>query len=112
MLSFKIDKPDQTLHLIEDLKAALPFEVLLTKHMRVTLRKEHPQLKLAARQTVEEVHYMGDEGGITCHLTGEPDAEAGVLVSITGVEIPPTSPLKKQVAAYQKHRVKKLRKRI
>ena len=83
-----LDNPEKTSELITELKAALPFEVELTP----------------------EVSYLGDEGGILCHIIpGEASGNA-IVISITHVRMHRTQLLAKPVFDYQKHRVKKLKK--
>jgi hypothetical protein len=58
---------------------------------------------------ISEVLYLGDEGGIVCHMV-PPDGSKAALVSLTHVRVPPSMPLAADVLLYQKRRVKKLRK--
>ncbi len=58
---------------------------------------------------MSDVSYLGDEGGIVCHVQPE-DAESVIVVSLTHVRVPRTFPLATAVLDYQKHRVKKLKK--
>ena len=61
------------------------------------------------RQIVSDLSYLGDEGGIMCHIA-RPDSEGRVIISLTHVRLPRSMPLAQAVADYQKHRVKKLKK--
>jgi hypothetical protein len=105
-----LDDPEQTQRLLAALKASLPFEVHLTPALARLLRAEHAVLGAGDRQMVSEVSYLGDEGGIVCHM-GPPDGGKAAIVSLTHVRVPPSMPLAAEVLQYQKHRVKKLRKR-
>ena len=58
---------------------------------------------------VSEVSYLGDEGGIVCHMVA-PDGGKAAIVSLTHLRVSPSMPLGADVLRYQKHRVKKLRK--
>ena len=60
--------------------------------------------------TVTLLHYMGDEGGILCKLDLGPDMENAAYVSITHLRFDPRLPLAREINAYQKHRVKRLRR--
>jgi len=61
--------------------------------------------------TVTEVMYMGDEGGVMCHLTfDEEDATEVFLTSITHLAFDRRLPVAREIAAYQKHRIKRLRR--
>jgi hypothetical protein len=104
-----LDEPEKTSWLLAALKAALPFEVQLTPPLARLLRKQHVALAAGDRQTVSEMSYLGDEGGIVCHLA-PPDGGKVAIVSLTHVRVPPSMPLAAEVLRYQKHRVKKLRK--
>ena len=57
---------------------------------------------------------MGDEGGIMCHIQPsnvQPSNDANPIVtSITYVRVLAHMPFAPDIIAYQKHRVKKLRK--
>ena len=103
------DDPEKTRRLLAALKASLPFEVHLTPPLARLLREEQVALAARNRQTVSEVSYLGDEGGIVCHMV-PPDGDKAAIVSLTHVRIPPSMPLAAEVLRYQKHRVKKLRK--
>ena len=104
-----LDDPEKTRRLLAALKASLPFEVHLTPPLARLLRAEHVALGAGDRQTVSEVSYLGDEGGIVCHMV-PPDGGKTAAVSLTHVRVPPSMPLAAEVLRYQKHRVKKLRK--
>ena len=102
------DDPEKTRRLLAALKASLPFEVHLTPPLARLLREEQVALAARDRQTVSEVSYLGDEGGIVCHIV-PPDGGKAAIVSLTHVQVPPSMPLTAEVLRYQKHRVKKLR---
>ena len=69
---------------------------------------ERVVLPAGDRQTVSAVSYLGDAGGIVCHIV-PPDGGDVAFVSLTHVRVPPSMPLAAEVLRYQKHRVKKLR---
>ena len=71
-------------------------------------RQQNP-VAIKSIETVSEVSYLGDVGGIICHIQPE-DAESSVLVSLTHVRVRRTLPFAAAVLDYQKHRVKKLKK--
>ena len=88
---------------------ALPFEVDLTSELLATLKQKQFSAALERRQIVSQLSYAGDEGGILCHI--QPPNEPNVIVtSITHIRVPVYLPFAPDVADYQKHRVKKLRK--
>jgi hypothetical protein len=104
-----LDKPEKTAELIATLKAALPFEVLLTPELTASLAHHEKPVAVKATETVSDISYAGDEGGIVCHITIADGANT-IYASLTHVRIPRTLPFAADVLAYQKHRVKKLRK--
>jgi hypothetical protein len=55
------------------------------------------------------VSYLGDLGGIVCHLQ-PPEAQEVAVISLTHVRVPPSLPVAAQVVRYQKHRLKELRR--
>ncbi len=104
-----LDKWEETRDLIASLKAAAPFEVELTPPIVAQLRIGTPPFDLEPRQTVRDVSYAGDEGGILCHI--EPEDGARVLVvSLTHLRLRRSLPFAAAVFDYQKHRTKKLKK--
>jgi len=106
-----IDDPDKTERLTEEMKASLPLETRLSPNVKRTLSKQSPETSLPDRCTVTEIFYMGDEGGIACWLDiGGPDTKTPFIVSITHLIFDRRCPLFRQIDAYQRHRVKKLKK--
>jgi hypothetical protein len=103
-----LDDPGKASRLLAALEAALPFEVHLTPPLARLLREQQVALPAGDRPTVSGVSYLGDEGGIVCHIV-PPDGGEAVIVSLTYVRVPPSMPLAAEVLRYQKHRVKKLR---
>ena len=101
------DDPEKARRLLAALKAALPFEVHLTAPLARLLREQHVAPAARDRQMVSEVSYLGDEGGIVCHMV-PPDGSKAAIVSSTHVRVPPSMPLAADVLRYRRHRVKKL----
>src|ERR1700730_2023911 len=104
-----LDNPEKTFRLLALLKSALPFEVELAGHLIKRLEAENAAVGAQTRQVVSDLSYAGDEGGIVCHMVSQGKREA-LIVSLTHVRIPRTMPFAADVADYQKHRVKKLKK--
>jgi hypothetical protein len=106
-----IGNPGKTQRLLSDLQAALPLETRIGPQLAVLLRDKMPDLKPFQRCQVTKVFYTGDEGGILCHLDLTEDASEEVyLTSITHLVFDPRLPLARQIAAYQKHRIKGIRR--
>jgi hypothetical protein len=104
-----LDKPEKTAELLVAMRAALPFEVSLTPELVTHLARHEKPASVKATETVTELSYAGDEGGIVCHIK---IADGGnmVVASLTHVRVARTLPFAADVLAYQKHRVKKLKR--
>ena len=104
-----LDKPEKTRQLIATLETALPFEVALTPELIARLARQQKPIAVKPVEIVSRISYLGDEGGIACHIY--PDGvDAMVVTSLTHVRVPRTLPFAAAVIDYQKHRVKKIRK--
>ena len=104
-----LDDPAQTERLLAALKATLPFEAQISPEALQQLRGRDGGSVWTAHQTVRAVSYLGDMGGIACHLQ-PPEAQEVAVISLTHIRVPPSLPVAAQVARYQKHRLKKLRR--
>jgi hypothetical protein len=51
----------------------------------------------------------GDDGGIVCRLEAAAETAEAVFASITHLRFDPRPPVTREIVAYQKHRVKRLR---
>lgn len=105
-----LDHPEKTARLLAALKAAVPFDVELLPALIDYLRAENLTAEVKTRQSVSDLSYAGDEGGIVCHLSPSAETRQALVVSLTHVRVPCSMPLSAAVASYQKHRVKKLKK--
>ena len=107
-----IDDPDQVDRLLDRMRAALPLPARMTPRLLATVRDQDPATPLAAACSVTQIDYAGDEGGIVCHLERGGGGEKGKLIvtSITHLEFDPRLPFAREIAAYQKHRTKRLRR--
>jgi hypothetical protein len=103
-----LDNPEKVEQLMTLLEACLPFEVELTPSLIQLLHSEHNALAGTSRHAVSEVYYHGDAGGIMCRIA-PPDGGPALFVSLTHLRVRPSSPLARPIAAYQKHRLKKLK---
>lgn len=66
---------------------------------------------MSPRCQITGIHYVGDEGGIVCRLDfGHADGEKVFFVSITHLTFDRRLPLAREIAAYQKHRLKRIRR--
>lgn len=104
-----LDRPEKTEALLDAMEQTLPFEVGLMPELIVGLARQQRPVAVKPVETVTDISYAGDEGGIMCHITPS-DADGMVVVSLTHVRVPRTLPFAAAALAYQKHRVKKLKK--
>lgn len=106
-----IDNPAQVEPLIAKLKAALPLSATVSAPMLAVLHEQSSGTDLPPRCQITGIHYAGDEGGIVCRLDfGQEKAEKVFFASITHLTFDRRLPLAREIAAYQKHRVKRLRR--
>jgi hypothetical protein len=105
-----IDHPEITQRLIAKLNEALPLPARLTPELQDLLRRQISSQTIPARANVTWISYAGDEGGIVCKLDLGPEVENAAFTSITHLRFDPRSPLARQIAAYQKHRVKRIQR--
>jgi hypothetical protein len=107
-----IDHPEQVGRLLNRIRAALPIPARMTPRLMATLREQNPDLTPMAACRITRVDYAGDEGGIVCHLARDGEDESGrvVVTSITHLDFDPKLPLARDTAAYQKHRIERLKR--
>ena len=91
------------------MRAALPMLAVATKELLSTLRL-HSERDYPPACRVNEISYLGDEGGIACHLDfGFGDSKQAHIVSITHLRFDRRDPLAREIEAYCKHRIKRLK---
>ena len=107
-----IDHPDQVERLLARMRAALPMPARMAPRLLATVQEQDPGAPMAAACRVTKVDYAGDEGGIVCHLARDGSDDEGKLIvtSTTHLEFDPRLPCAREIAAYQKHRTKRLRR--
>jgi hypothetical protein len=105
-----IDNPGQVEQLLTRLQAALPVPARMTPELIVTLRSPEAGMEIPAACSIIAVHYAGDEGGIVCGLDVPAVNNKAVYASITHLRFDPRVPVARDITAYQKHRVKRLRR--
>jgi hypothetical protein len=97
--------------LLAKMKEALPLHATPLPDLAAVMRRQRPEANLPRQWRITEVTYAGDPGGIMCHLDAGQDSGAGrFVVSITQVTFDRRVPMAREIAAYQKRRVKWLRK--
>jgi len=105
-----IDHPEITERLIAKLNEALPIPARLTPELQGSPRCHNADTTIPAEAAITWISYAGDEGGIVCNLDFGPDVEKTAFTSITHLRFDARLPLAREIAAYQKHRVKRLRR--
>lgn len=103
-----IDNADQVERLLAKLQAALPLPARVTPALAATLLDKAHTATINSPCSVTWISYAGDEGGIMCRLSFGDENETAVFTSITHLRFDPRLPLAREIAAYQKHRVKRL----
>ncbi len=104
-----IDQIETVERLLATLSEALPIPARMTPELQASLRRQTGGT-IPAQCAVTWITYMGDEGGIVCKLDLGSDAEEEAFTSITHLRFDPRLPLAREITAYQKHRVKRLRR--
>jgi hypothetical protein len=106
-----IDNQDQTERLLRKLTEVLPLSAVPSPALMATLRERASAAKITSDCKVTKVMYAGDEGGIVCHLTfGEEEKSEVFVVSITHLAFDRRLPVAREIAAYQKHRINRIRR--
>ncbi len=105
-----IDDIDKSMALVGRMQAALPMRAFTSMELRRTLQEESKRV-FPHECSVTEIRYMGDEGGIACHLDfGFSDTKNVHVVSITHLKFDRKNPLAREIESYRKHRIKRLKK--
>jgi hypothetical protein len=104
-----IDNQDQVERLLRKLNEALPLPARATRALIASLRERNSATRVTLDCEVAKVVYMGDEGGVTCQVTFDREEEKEVfLVSITHLAFDRRLSIAHEIAAYQKHRIKRI----
>jgi hypothetical protein len=108
-----LDNPAKVDRLVSRLREALPLAARLTPALAHTLRRELGDAGVPAVCQIGQVDYAGDEGGIMCKLNiGSDTGERVFYVSITHLQFYGRSPLMRDIVAYQKYRLKRMRRQF
>jgi hypothetical protein len=105
-----IDNPITAMELLEQLERALPLPAGLTPELRASLGNQNAAAAVPPDCIITGLHYAGDEGGIVCKLDLGASVQSQAFVSITHLRFDPRLSLTRKITAYQKHRVKRLRR--
>lgn len=105
------DNPDQAGRLSAKLQAALPLPARMTPELAATLQSGAAVPHTSTACSVTSISYAGDEGGVMCELDLQNENGKAIYVSITHLRFDPRLPAARDIAAYQKHRIKHIRRR-
>jgi hypothetical protein len=106
-----IDNQDQVERLLHRLTEALPLPALVPPALMANLRGQSSAAKITLDCKITEVIYAGDEGGVMCHVTFDDEPKEEVfLVSITHLAFDRRLPVARDISAYRKHRIKRIRR--
>ena len=106
-----IDNPLQVERLVTKMRESLPLFAALSHEVAAGIREQSPATDSPRRYPITRVDYAGDEGGIVCKVElGQENDDKALFASITYLQFDRTAPIARQIAAYQKHRVKRLRR--
>jgi len=103
-----IDDYEKAMELIEEMKAHSPIPVRAGPQLIQVLRNKGIHIKAKHPLAVEQVHYLGDEGGIVCGLAGMGQGKDAYVCSLTQLKVDDRHPLAKKIRAYQRERKKRL----
>lgn len=107
-----IDNPTLMERLRTKLQAALPISARVMPEVAAALQAENPISEIPLVCSITWASYAGDEGGIVCRLDFARETEKQVFASITHLRFGPGLPLAREIAAYQKRRIKRLRRQL
>lgn len=97
--------------LLDGMTSALPIRVTPTPELAAVMRQQRPLRDLPQEWQIAEVTYAGDPGGIMCRLHDGTGGDGGsFVVSITHLRFDRRVPMAREIAVYQKRRIKSLRK--
>jgi len=103
-----IDDPKEAETLLERMEAQLPIPAEVRRATANYLRAQGSFIPPHRQVQISSAFDSGDEGGIVCGISPKESQEA-VVISLTHLKIPYGHPLEKEIRAYQKARIKKLR---
>ena len=105
-----IDNPDQAGRLFAKLQAALHVSARMTPDLAATLQSGVAVTPITSACSITSISYAEDEGGVMCELDLLNENGKAIYVSITHLRFDPRLPVACDIASYQKHRVKHIRR--
>lgn len=105
-----IDDIGKTIALAAKIQAALPMAAIATKELRGFLQQQS-NIVFPRECDITEIRDMNDDGGIACQLDfGFSGPKNLYVVSITHLRFDSGNSLRREIEAYCKHRIKRLKK--
>jgi hypothetical protein len=104
-----IDNYAEAMALIEKMKTQLPISVYPTEAVAHSLRQGGTNITTNQELQVQDVLYLGDEGGIACAIYLA-EKKAVTVTSLTHLRISANHPLAAEIKAYQTKRTQRLAK--
>ena len=95
--------------LVKEIEAHLPLPVYATPELSSSLREQGKRVSVDEELKVTSVFDPDDMVGILCAIDSE-DPEAVFVISLTHLRIGSDHPLRSRIEAYQKARVRSLRR--
>jgi hypothetical protein len=102
-----IDNYEKTMALIKKMEAHLPIPAQPTKRFIHGMRKDGIKVKSTQKIQIENVLYLGDDGGIGCEV-GILKEGTVVITSLTHIRVKNSHPIGKEIRSYQNGRINKL----
>ena len=103
-----IDNYSEAMELMRKMERELPISARATKEFIQAMRKNGVRITRRQNIQIEDVLYMGDEGGIGCAVSLPREEETAVVTSLTHIRVKTDHPLAREIRAYQTERVQKL----
>lgn len=103
-----IDNYPKAMELIENIKTHLPITAYPTQNLLQLIQQKRINLSIDQDILIEDVMYMGDEGGICCSIRMQEGIKEVIITSLTHLNIPNNHPLSKEINDYKKKRINKL----
>lgn len=95
--------------LLEEMKKYLPIPARPTRELYNALDKEGKHIDPNQEIEIVDVLDSGDVGGIVCVISKKEEQQV-LIVSLTHLLIKPDHPLSDKIAAYQKKRIRRLKR--
>ena len=103
-----IDDYAKAMELVRKMEAHLPIPARPTGTYIRAMREQGIKVARDQELQIQDVFYLGDEGGISCNVTPSKDAEEVVIVSLTHLRVRRQHPLAQEIRAYQRERTRRI----